>query len=268
MLKHKFQYTFNGLYSLIIYLTSPRGCEWDKKQTPSSLKKYLLEECYEVIDAIDNKEDENLTEELGDLLFHIIFQIKLGEDQKKFKKEQVFEKIINKMIHRHPEVFSSSEEYLHETAESKWEIIKAQEKNTSSFVSLLGDMPNSLPSLSFAQLIQKRAALADFDWSKFDDVLDKVNEELIEIKKSRTSTEKEAEFGDLLFSLVNTARWMGIDSEIALRKANHKFKSRFNFMEELSKKENKDFKSLKKKEKELFWRKSKDDEFKNINLEN
>lgn len=258
MQKQDFSYTFSGLYALIAYLTSPKGCEWDKKQTSRSLRTYLLEECYEVIDAIENENDTNLMEELGDLLFHIIFQIKLSEDKKKFNKDNVFETIINKLIRRHPEVFSCSKEYLNKTSETKWEIIKSQEDLTTSLVSILGDIPNNLPSLSFAQLIQKRAALASFDWEKIDEVLDKVNEELIEIKNSVTSKEKEEEVGDLLFSIVNVARWMGIDSEIALRKANFKFKNRFKFMEELSKKRKTPFNNLNKKEKESLWQKSKD----------
>ena len=258
MPKQDFSYTFNGLYTLVAYLTSPTGCKWDKKQTSRSLRTYLLEECYEVIDAIENENDTNLMEELGDLLFHIIFQIKLSEDKKKFNEDDVFETIINKLIRRHPEVFSCSKEYLNKTPETKWEIIKSREQLTPSLVSILGDIPSSLPSLSFAQLIQKRAALANFDWEKIDEVLDKVNEELIEIKNSSNIKEKEEEVGDLLFSIVNVARWIGIDSEIALRKANLKFKNRFKFMEELSKKRKTTFNNLNKKEKDSLWKKSKD----------
>ena len=257
MPKNDFSYTFNGLHRLIIYLTSPTGCEWDKKQTPRSLRTYLLEECYEVIDAIENENDINLMQELGDLLFHILFQIKLSEDKNRFNKEDVFKTIINKLIHRHPEIFSCSNEYISKTPESKWELIKSQEKNISSSPSLLGDIPNSLPSLSFAQLMQKRAALANFDWEEINEVLGKVNEELAEIKNSTNLKEQQEEIGDLLFSIVNVARWMGIDSEIALRKANHKFKNRFEFMEKFSKKRKIDFNKLNKKEQELLWEKSK-----------
>ena len=121
----------------------------------------------------------------------------------------------------------------------------------------MGDIPNSLPSLSFAQLMQKRAALANFDWEEINEVLGKVNEELAEIKNSTNLKEQQEEIGDLLFSIVNVARWMGIDSEIALRKANHKFKNRFEFMEKLSKKRKIDFNKLNKKEQELLWEKSK-----------
>ena len=257
MPKHNFSYTFNGLFSLILKLTSPTGCEWDKTQTIKSLRTYLLEETYEIIDAINDQNYKNLLEEVGDLLFLIIFQIKLIEDKKLFKKEDVFKGIIDKLVNRHPEIFSSSKKYINESPESKWETIKKEEKINSQNKSLLAGIPQSLPSLTLAQLIQKRASFANFDWKKFEDILPKINEELTEIKESANPEEQEIEFGDLLFTLVNIARWIGIDSEIALRKSNHKFIKRFEIMEKLSNKENKNFRNLNKNEQELLWEKSK-----------
>lgn len=211
-------------------LLGPEGCEWDRKQTHKSLIPYLLEESHEVIEAINNNDDEQLQEELGDLLLHIVFQAKLSEKEGEFKFSDSIRSIRKKMIRRHPHVFSDVE--VENTAEIKknWEKIKKNEGRDS----LMEGLPKSLPSLLFARRIQERASELNFDWNDIAPIWNKIDEETKELKSavlSKNRDEIEEEFGDLLFSLVNLSRFLKINPEESLKITNRKFVNRFQLIE-------------------------------------
>lgn len=226
---------FNEFVETIKKLRSPEGCPWDREQTMESLKPYLLEESYEVIDAME-KGGEELKGELGDLLLQIVFQSIIAEEKKEFTIKDVVEKINEKMIRRHPHVFQdkniakNTEEVL-----VNWEKIKKEEKEHKDRKSILDGIPKSFPALLRAEKLQKKASKVGFDWKKVDDVKEKVVEEIEEflMELEKNSREKmEEELGDLMFSLVNLARHLKINPEICLNKASDKFEKRFKYVEE------------------------------------
>ncbi|MDD5260477.1 MAG: nucleoside triphosphate pyrophosphohydrolase [Methylacidiphilales bacterium] len=218
------------LKDIIARLRAPDGCPWDREQTHESIKPQLLEECYEVLEAIDEKSDSMLREELGDVLLHIVFHAQLAEERGVFTLETVVREICEKLVRRHPHVFgedklSTSGEVLH-----RWEEIKKKEKPERK--GALDGVPRHLPALMQAQEIQKKAAKVGFDWQELRDVLAKVKEEIAEIEKDFQNPEKlREEVGDLLFSVVNFARHCKMDAEESCRQANRKFVRRFEWME-------------------------------------
>ncbi len=211
------------------------GCPWDREQTLSTLAPYAIEEAYEVVDAIDREDWDDLKGELGDLLLQVVFQSQIAEDHGLFDLPAVLQSIIDKMIARHPHVFGSKTERKTAAQQNRdWEEMKASERSTKAQSSILAGVPLGIPALVRAQKLQDRAARVGFDWPAAEPVLEKIAEEVREIQQARESFSDEAveeEFGDLLFVLVNIGRHFGVSSETALRKANQKFISRIQAME-------------------------------------
>jgi MazG family protein len=235
---------FEKLVEIMATLRGPDGCPWDKQQDFNSLKPMLVEEVYEVLEAVENNDSEGLSEELGDLLLHVVFHAQLGKETCQFDIDTVIGKISDKLVRRHPHVFGGQTASTPEEVIKNWEAIKAQEKaeklknRTPEQRSLLEGIPSKLPAIHEAHQISSRAARVGFDWPDVNGIFDKLQEEVRELKEvisSSGSEEKrdrlEDEIGDMLFVIVNIARYLKIDSESALKRANRKFKSRFQYME-------------------------------------
>jgi tetrapyrrole methylase family protein/MazG family protein len=219
---------FNKLIKIVKKLKAPDGCEWDRKQTHQSLTPYLLEETHEVIEAIENKDYDALKEELGDLLLHVIFQADLASDNNKFSVEELLDGINNKLIRRHPHIFL--DDFNHSYKKRSWEAIKKKEKNRDS---VLDGVPKSLPALLQSRRIQEKAAGVGFDWDNNSQVLDKVEEEILELKESIIKNKGiNEELGDVLFTLVNLSRHLDIDPELSLKRSTEKFMRRFKAIED------------------------------------
>lgn len=220
-----------NFYELVKIMRKLREeCPWDKEQTNDSIKAATLEEAYETVEAIDKKDFEDLKSELGDLLLHIVFHSAIAEDNKLFNIEDVIKSISDKLIRRHPHVFSDTIVNNNNDILRNWEHIKLQEGRKS----LLDGIPKALPALYRAYRIQEKVAKVGFDWSNIKDVWNKVKEEFLEFREAEVSGDKEKteeEFGDLLFALINYARFIKINPENALRKTNEKFISRFQYIE-------------------------------------
>jgi ATP diphosphatase len=241
-------YTLPDLLNLMARLRDPQhGCPWDIKQTYASIVPHTLEEAYEVADAIERGDLDHLQGELGDLLFQVVYYSQLAREEGRFEFAGVVDGITRKLIRRHPHVFPHGDLYApldiprlsEEQVKQRWEEIKAEERaeaaDAPEQLSLLDDVPATLPALSRAAKLQKRAAGVGFDWPAALPVLDKVREELDEVLEAMASGDQAAisdELGDLLFSVVNLARHLKIDPENALRGANRKFERRFRFIEQ------------------------------------
>ena len=256
MADERYSATYGGIQQVLDYLLGPDGCPWDKEQTPESLTDMFLEECYELIEAIEENDKGKIVEELGDVLFHVMFQLKLGENSGAFKREDVFRELVDKLLRRHPHVFDDKWVADADGAIANWDAIKRQER-AGSGASILDGAPKNMPALAYAQAVQSRAGRAGFDWDSFDGVLDKITEELTEIEAAGSDDEREEELGDLLFSVVNAARWLKIDAESSLRGANRRFYRRFILMERLSRERGVSFDALSLDEKEALWQEAK-----------
>lgn len=225
---------FEKLVEVISRLREPDGCPWDREQTIESLKPYLLEETYEVLEAMDEKGD-SLKGELGDLLLQIVFQAQISKEEGGFNIDDVVDGITEKMIRRHPHVFkSNSSSITSNEVLVNWEKIKLQEKEHENRKSILDGIPKGMPSILVAEKIQKKVSKVGFDWDNIDDVINKVEEELKELKeeiKNKDRNKMEDELGDVFFSLVNLSRHLKINPEISLGKANTKFQKRFKYVE-------------------------------------
>ncbi len=238
-------------------LRAPGGCPWDREQTHESIKMNLLEEAYETFDAIEEGNDEKTMDELGDVLMQVVFHAIMAEEEGKYDLDDVAGNVYEKMVRRHPHVFG--EITLDKSSEVlvKWESIKKTEKGFTSYTDSLKDVVKSLPALTRAEKIQKRAKKAGFDWEKAEDIIPKIKEELSEVEASLNGGGNvKEEIGDLLFSVVNLARKLSIDPEEALIDSNKKFISRFEKMESLAP-ENEDFASLGMEIKDELWEKAK-----------
>lgn len=214
-------------------LLGPFGCPWDREQSHESLKKYLLEESYETLDAIDRNDMESLAEELGDLTLQPVFHARLAERAKAFSFDEPLRAICSKLIRRHPHVFNDTEVADADEVLRNWDAIKKQEKQEPR--SILHGVPKSMPALARAHEVSKRAVRAGFEWPDFSGVLDKVREEVAELEEAIASGEQKdikSEIGDLLFTIVNIARWQKVDAEDALRVMLNRFQARFETMEE------------------------------------
>ena len=210
-----------------------RECPWDREQTFDSLRSNTIEETYELADAITDHNMEGIKEELGDLLLHVVFYSKLGEEEGAFDFGDVADALCDKLIYRHPHVYGDIHANTPDQVKENWEALKLRKKNRRS--GTLGGVPRSLPAMVKAYRMGEKAAGAGFDWEQKEDVWDKVREELGEVEaemKSGSKTDLEGEFGDLLFALVNACRLYGVDPESALERTNKKFIQRFNYMEE------------------------------------
>jgi XTP/dITP diphosphohydrolase len=233
-------------------------CPWDKKQTMLSLRHLTIEEVYELGDAILNNDLPNIKKELGDLMLHILFYSKIASEQNAFDIADVMNEESEKLIHRHPHIYSDVKVSGAEEVSQNWEQLKLKEGKDKS---VLGGVPVSLPALIKAMRIQEKARSAGFDWEKPNQVWEKVQEELNEFKKETETGNPEkmsAEFGDLLFSLINYARFLNINPEEALEKTNLKFIRRFNYLENQSKADGKNLKEMTLDEMDKYWNKAKE----------
>jgi tetrapyrrole methylase family protein/MazG family protein len=222
---------FAILVDIIARLRGPEGCPWDKKQTHLSLREFLLQESYEVLEALDEEDAKKLSQELGDLLLQIVLHAEIASENGEFKLEEVINQINDKLIRRHPHIFGDKQAKSAEDVVQNWEEIKKTERKPEA--SILESVPRQMPALAYSQEIQARAARTGFDWENIDGVIDKLSEEVREFKQALSQAEKTEEFGDLFFTLVNVARRMGIDPEVSLRQSNRKFYRRFTYMEKL-----------------------------------
>ncbi|MCX8588609.1 MULTISPECIES: nucleoside triphosphate pyrophosphohydrolase [unclassified Gilliamella] len=229
------------------------GCEWDRMQTFDSLKSYTLEETYEVLDAIDKQNMNELKKELGDLLFQIIFYADLASEQGQFDFEDICQAVADKLVSRHPHIFDDKT-----TEKPNWEQLKQKERDERAQYSLLDDIPNAIPALMKAEKIQKRCASVGFDWQELTPVLNKVKEELDEVEHELNKTVQdqskiEEELGDLFFATVNLARHLKVKSELCLQRANHKFERRFKQVEAILKQNNRRLTDATLEEMEAAW---------------
>lgn len=230
-------------------------CPWDRKQTMESLRHLTIEETYELSDAILKNDLQEVKKELGDLFLHLVFYAKIGSESQSFGISEVLNAICEKLISRHPHIYGDVKVENEEQVKQNWEQLKLKEGSKS----VLSGVPNSLPSLVKALRIQDKAAQVGFDWPDINNVWDKVQEELNEFREAETK-QKEAEFGDLLFSLVNYARWLKINPDDALEKTNLKFKSRFEAIEKEALKQNRKIDSLTLEEMDAIWNQAKKEE--------
>ncbi|CAG9623087.1 bifunctional methyltransferase/pyrophosphohydrolase YabN [Sutcliffiella rhizosphaerae] len=248
---------FSSFRQTIAILRGPDGCPWDQKQTHESLKKYLIEEAYELLDAIDQEDTEGIIEELGDVLLQVMLHAQIGEDEGYFSIDDVIEGINEKMIRRHPHVFSDSAVEDADDVVTKWEQIKAEEKEERKEQSLLDSVAKGLPNLTKAYQYQKKAGKVGFDWKEVAPMWEKVIEELeefqVEVRGGKDPESIASEFGDVLFALVNVARFYQIDPEEAVAMTNRKFYQRFTFIENKVKETGKSFKEFTLDELDAIW---------------
>ena len=220
------------LIELVEQLRAPGGCDWDRKQTPETLIPYLLEESHEVAEAILDNEPSLLKEELGDLLLNIVFQVVLANEKNEFSMDEVINDINEKIVTRHPHIFSDESDN-NQSSKQKWELNKKKQKNRDS---ILDGIPNSLSPLIVSHRLQDKSAAVGFEWDSINQVIRKIDEELDELKlgiKKKDQANIEEEIGDLLTTIVNLSRFFNISSELALKKANKKFYHRFTQLEKL-----------------------------------
>jgi len=224
-------------------LRAPGGCPWDREQTHESLKPFLIEETYEVLEAIDSGDSEHLKEELGDLLLQVVLHAQLADDQKEFNIDDVAQLVSEKMVRRHPHVFGDTQADTADAVKVNWEEIKNKEKNDKGITneSILDSVPKNFPALYENHKISKKVAKIGFDWKKPSDVFEKISEEISEVKdaiETNDSAQIEEELGDLLFATANLCRSYKVNPELALKNANNKFRKRFSKMENIISKEN------------------------------
>lgn len=254
---NKEQYTIDDLFEILSILRGENGCPWDRVQTHETIKKNMIEECYEAVDALDNGDDHDFANELGDVLLQVAFHSQLAEERGAFDFNVVLNEVCRKLITRHTHVFGDDKAKDAKEALNTWEENKKKEKQLDSYTAALKDVPSYLPALMRAEKVQKKAAAPGFDWDNIDDVYKKIAEEVEEVKAAKTQQEKEEELGDLLFAVVNLGRFLKVNSETALSAATNKFIRRFAKMEEAVKAENKDLSELNLHEMDEFWEKIK-----------
>lgn len=246
------------LVKVVDKLRGPKGCPWDKEQTRDSLKPYLVEELYELLDAIDENDPENIKEELGDLLFQIVIHCRLAKEDGLFEINDVIENIVKKMVKRHPHVFGSRNFDTPGEVTKWWEEHKQREEKKTK--SLIGGVPKTLPSLLRAQKLQDKASRAGFDWDNIEDVFNKLDEEIVEFKRALDNKDHgnvEDELGDMLFVLVRISNYVGVNPEDALKKTISKFILRFNHIESRAAERGRDVSDMKLPEMEALWNEAK-----------
>ena len=247
--------SFESFQEIIAHLRAPDGCPWDREQTHQSLRPHLLEETYEVLSALDSEDPRALCEELGDLLLQVVLHTQVATDEGTFSMPDVIYGIYTKLVRRHPHVFGNVDLADAESVLRNWERLKAVEREESGLVetSLLKGVAPSLPALSQAQIYQERAARVGFDWDHIQGVLDKIIEEVEEVRQSGDNQERASELGDLIFAIVNLVRWYDIDAESALREANLRFRKRFEYIEKAAGEQKRSLSDLSLDEMEALW---------------
>jgi len=249
---------FEELVNIVARLRSPEGCPWDREQTRESLKQYLVEEFYELIDTLEENDDKGMKEELGDLLFQIVLQSQISKEENKFDIHDVVDGIVRKMMRRHPHVFGDKDLKTSGDVEVWWEEHKVSEGK--GHASAIGGVPRSLPALLRAQKIQFKATKVGFDWEKIDDVFEKLEEEIKELKNAlsrKKHEEIEDELGDLFFVLVRIANFVNVNPEDALRKTIRKFIKRFRYIETEASKKGKNLSDMTLAEMDVLWEEAK-----------
>ncbi|MCJ7714970.1 MAG: nucleoside triphosphate pyrophosphohydrolase [Anaerolineales bacterium] len=251
--------SLESFQEIIAHLRAPDGCPWDREQDHQSLRPNLLEEVFEVLEAIDADDSEAMQEEFGDLLLQIVLHAQIASEYGEFSMSDIIRGIYLKIIQRHPHVFEDLSIDQSREVMRNWEKIKAEERvnNGDGEKGLLDGVPNTMPALTQAQTYQKRAARIGFDWKDIEGVLKKIPEEIQEIKEAGESPQRVAEVGDLLFSVVNIARWLNIDAESALRSANRRFKERFSFIEKEARATGRELSEMDLDELDNLWEQSK-----------
>ena len=249
------------LVGIMATLRSPEGCPWDKAQDHESLKRYFLEEVYEVLDAIDRGSDESLCDELGDALLQVVFHAQLAAERGSFTVDDVLDAICDKMVRRHPHIFGAAETHDPDQVLSMWEAIKARERKDSRTEKRgLMDVNDNLPALMMAQKVQDKAHRVGFDWADREGSWSKLAEETAELRAATDREEALDELGDMIFAAVNLARFYDIDAEQALRHTNRKFISRFNYIEESLDRQGLTWESCDTSRLEELWRQAKEKE--------
>ena len=248
-------HAFETFQEIIAHLRAPDGCPWDRKQTHQSLRQHLIEEAYEVIDAIDAADPSKLAEEFGDVLLQIFLHAQIGYETGEYRLADVVKGINDKIIRRHPHVFAETIVDGEGQVLTNWEAIKKEERkqNGEEEKGILDGVPKALPALHLALEYQDRAARVGFDWSEVEGVLDKIREEIDEVRQSQNQTELADELGDLFFVLVNLARWKKVDAEAALQAANRKFKRRFGHIEKRARELGRSLPEMSLQEMDALW---------------
>ena len=252
---------FGELVSIMEHLRSPHGCPWDRAQTMESLRTYLVEEVYEVIEAVESGDSEALKEELGDLLFHIVFISRIAKEEGQFDIWEVIDRISKKMVSRHPHVFGNTKVSSPREVEKNWSDLKDKEKSHRE--SVLDGIPKHLPALLRAYRITERASRVGFDWQRAEEIFNKLSEEIQELKQAISQghgKKIEDEVGDVLFVLVNMARLTGNNPEEALRKTTQKFIERFHYIEKVLEKSQRSLKEASLEEMDELWEQAKGQE--------
>jgi tetrapyrrole methylase family protein/MazG family protein len=250
--------SFESFAEIVAHLRAPNGCPWDREQTHETLRKHLLEESYEAISAIDSGDFTDMREEFGDLLLQVVLQSQIANEENQFNVNQVIHGIHSKIVRRHPHVFGDVKLEGVDGVLANWEKLKEKERSDKKQEKgLLDGVPLALPALSQAQEYQDRAARVGFDWPEIEGVLDKVREEIEEIKNAESDFELASEIGDLFFALVNVARWKHVDAESALRGTNKKFKKRFDYVGQGARKQGRNLSELSLEEMDVLWNEAK-----------
>lgn len=252
--------SFDRLIEISRYLRSPEGCPWDREQTLDTLKAYIIEEAYELVQAIEEDDTPGLVEELGDHLYQVVFASQIAEEEDRFGIDDVLEELCDKLVRRHPHVFGDEKAENAREAVKKWHSRKLEEKSRKR--KLLG-IPRSMPSVLRAQRVGEKVSQVGFDWNSPSEVIEKLREELEELEKEIEQNDKaalEQEWGDLFFTVVNLGRLLGLDTENAAHSSVDKFIKRFGELEELAGKQGKTLTDLSTSEMELLWKKVKDAE--------
>lgn len=261
-LKDEFNnFTIEPLIETMARLRSPNGCPWDIEQTHRSLRRYMIEEVYEALEAIDSGDAQALCEELGDVLLQVVFHARIAEETGTFTMQDVIDNVTQKLIRRHPHVFSTVLVQDSTEVMVNWEKIKKTEKNHQQRISVLDGIPQGLPALMRAYKLQAKAAKVGFDWTSIEPVWEKISEELFELRQAINdelgSKEIEGELGDVLFAVVNLARFLNLDSEVALTVTNNKFLQRFSYIEESLKEQNLSWDRMTLPELDKLWEEAK-----------
>jgi len=243
--------SIDRLREIVAKLRAPDGCPWDREQTHATLKPHLLEECYELIDAIDDQDDEALLEELGDVLLQVVLHAQMATEEGRFDFDQIADRIADKLVLRHPHVFGENKLSTSDSVLRQWDAIKRSEKQERK--SIIDGIPRTLPALAKAQKVQMKATRAGLDWPEAGDVLAKIREEISEMEVAKGTDELSEELGDLLFSIVNFARKRCLDAEGLLQTATEKFTRRFRAIETLAAEKGTQLSALSLSELDRLW---------------
>lgn len=250
------KYTYKELLDIMLKLRSPGGCPWDRDQDHKSLKRYLIEESYEVLEAIDEGDPKKLCDELGDLLLQVIFHAQIADEDGQFDMGDVINAVSTKMVHRHRHVFGEEEAETPEDVMRIWEKVKKEEKGHETQTKVLKDVPGNLPSLMRSYKVQEKAAQVGFDWDRVEDAFKKVREEVGELDEALGNGDKtgvEEELGDILFAVVNVSRFYKVQPELALTATVNKFIRRFEYVETKSMEQGKNLKDMSLGEMDELW---------------